>query len=222
MDPLPNDLRFDSMSMPGAHDAGSTKDNRAGTRKCQEKGIKQLLELGIRYLDVRCVGFREKDKDHFRIYHAEMYMGLRFGPLLDQVTEFLQINPSETVIMKIKEEIKIQELLELQANKLAALKKTGRTIKKPLTIENIPIKKFEEIMSGYFNLKKYGQFFWTPTEENPSLGKIRGKIVILQKFAIDANNIPLPRYKFGLPWLAKAKVQDHFSLESIEEKKKID
>ena len=165
---LPDELTFNDMSMPGAHDAGSILDNKQGTRKTQDKTIRQLLDFGVRYLDIRCVAYFDpvKNRHYFRIYHDKKYMKLSFDRVLDQVTKFLRSNPSETVVMKIKEEIKYPKLF-IPENKRPNLT-------------------FVEIMDQYFSSPKYSEFFWNPIIENqnqnPTLGQLRRKILILQKF----------------------------------------
>jgi len=88
------------MSIPGAHDAGARFEPLKGTTKCQNLTISELLNVGVRFLDIRCCNTGKE----FSIYHGPVFQRLTFAQALTAVSDFLKTNPTETVIMSIKEE----------------------------------------------------------------------------------------------------------------------
>lgn len=88
------------LSIPGTHDAGATQEPISGTAKCQNLSIADQLNAGVRYLDIRC---RHIDNG-FAIYHGAIYQKLNFTDVLNACLNFLNSNPTETIIMSVKEE----------------------------------------------------------------------------------------------------------------------
>ena len=88
------------LSIPGAHDAGARFEPLKGTTKCQNLTISELLNVGVRFLDIRCCNTGKE----FSIYHGPVFQRLTFAQALTAVSDFLKTNPTETVIMSIKEE----------------------------------------------------------------------------------------------------------------------
>lgn len=93
-------------------------------------------------------------EDIFAIHHGMVFQKTFFGDVLNTVTAFLNKHPNETVLMRVKEEYTPE--------------KNTRT--------------FAETFGDYY-WKTWRNSFWTPTSDNPRLGDIRGKIVILQDFS---------------------------------------
>lgn len=89
-----------SLSIPGTHDAGATQEPVSGTAKCQNLSIAAQLNAGVRYLDIRC---RHIDNG-FAIHHGAIYQNLNFTDVLNACLSFLNSNPTETIIMSVKEE----------------------------------------------------------------------------------------------------------------------
>ena len=93
-----------ALSIPGTHDSGA--DYGSGDfvtspyAQCQDWSISKQLEEGIRYLDVRC----RRMGTVFTIHHGPFYQQKNFGHILNDCKAFLQKNPSETILMRIKEE----------------------------------------------------------------------------------------------------------------------
>lgn len=90
------------ISIPGTHDSGATHEHVRSTAKCQSLTISQQLDIGVRYLDVRCRHFNNT----FEIHHGAIHQHINFDNVLDACITFLNRNPSETIIMSIKEEHK--------------------------------------------------------------------------------------------------------------------
>ncbi|CAM4446477.1 phosphatidylinositol-specific phospholipase C [Paenibacillus tarimensis] len=89
-----------ALSIPGTHDSGALYEPISGTAKTQELTIAQQLSIGVRYLDIRTRHY----KDAFPIHHGAVYQNQNFDDVLNAVISFLNANPSETVIMSVKEE----------------------------------------------------------------------------------------------------------------------
>ncbi|MFH8368305.1 phosphatidylinositol-specific phospholipase C [Streptomyces sp. NPDC018031] len=90
--PLPD------LTIPGTHDAGA----RFGGWwvECQRTTIGEQLASGIRFLDIRC---RVIDGS-FTIHHGAFYQHLNFDDVLTACRDFLTRQPSETVLMRVKQE----------------------------------------------------------------------------------------------------------------------
>ncbi|MEU6315535.1 phosphatidylinositol-specific phospholipase C [Streptomyces sp. NPDC047014] len=86
------------MTIPGTHDSGATKGGLYVA--CQNTSIAQQLDSGIRFLDVRC----RVTGGSFAIHHAAFFQDLMFGDVLVACRDFLAAHPSETVLMRVKQE----------------------------------------------------------------------------------------------------------------------
>lgn len=86
------------LTIPGSHDSGA----RYGGpwTECQNTTIAQQLDSGLRFLDVRC----RITGDSFAIHHGASYQNLMFGDVLGACWDFLTAHPSETVLMRVKQE----------------------------------------------------------------------------------------------------------------------
>lgn len=85
------------MSIPGTHDTGANTGNV--WVKTQDKDIKQQLNSGIRFFDIRLV----HDNGILKLCHGSNIFDTTFvGDVLKTTVEFLKEHPSETVIMTIK------------------------------------------------------------------------------------------------------------------------
>lgn len=100
MGSLPNSTSIAQLSIPGTHDSGARNEPISGTAKCQNLSIADQLNAGVRYLDIRC---RHIDNG-FAIHHGAIYQNLNFNDVLTACINFLNSNPTETIIMSVKEE----------------------------------------------------------------------------------------------------------------------
>lgn len=95
------------ISIPGTHDSGALYGGPTGFLASpyvvtQSMSIRNQLNAGIRFLDIRCRHYT----DQLPIHHGEVYQKITFRNVLQSVTEFLTAYKSETVLMRIKEEYK--------------------------------------------------------------------------------------------------------------------
>ncbi|UOR03656.1 phosphatidylinositol-specific phospholipase C [Hymenobacter aerilatus] len=93
-------LSLSQLSIPGTHDSGARFEPISGTAKCQTLTIGEQLTAGVRFLDIRC---RHIDNS-FAIHHGAVYQNLNFDDVRTACLAFLQANPTECIIMSIKEE----------------------------------------------------------------------------------------------------------------------
>ncbi|WP_418957851.1 phosphatidylinositol-specific phospholipase C [Streptomyces tritici] len=93
-DPTP----LQRLTIPGTHDSGA----RFGGwwSECQNTTIAQQLASGIRFLDIRC----RVTGGSFAIHHGASYQNMMFGDVLVACRDFLAAHPSETVLMRVKQE----------------------------------------------------------------------------------------------------------------------
>ncbi len=100
---IPDSFKVTEFSVPGTHDSAAryiedafTPDSAA---KTQNLTIKEQLNAGVRFLDIRCrhIG------NACALHHGRVYLSLNFSDVLNDVYEFLDNNKTETVIMSVKE-----------------------------------------------------------------------------------------------------------------------
>ncbi|WP_166244701.1 phosphatidylinositol-specific phospholipase C [Paenibacillus turpanensis] len=100
MGSLSNSTSLTALSIPGTHDSGALYESIYGTAKNQDLTIAQQLSIGVRYLDIRTRHYQNA----FTIHHGAVYQNQNFDDVLNAVISFLNANPTETVIMSVKEE----------------------------------------------------------------------------------------------------------------------
>ncbi len=159
------------LSIPGTHDSLAFHGNTLFDKRVvqtQSVPLNMQLTAGIRYLDIRV----KRTGSSFDIYHGSVYQQASFDDTMNTVTNFLKNHPSETILMRVKEE----------------------------TDAESGSQSFETIFTNYWN--KYSNYLVKPTSNNPKLGDVRGKIIILQNF--DSNRT------FGIPY-GSLNIQDEFT-----------
>lgn len=130
-----NDVRLSELALPGTHDAGAF-GNILEVAKCQGMDFVQQLETGVRYFDIRIRHFNNM----FRLHHGVVRLVVDFDDFMVNVTNFLNANPSETILFRVREEQNpggtntrtIRETLEAY---LAQYPKVLRTTDMSLTLE---------------------------------------------------------------------------------------
>lgn len=93
-------LLLSQLTIPGSHDSCALHEQWGDTAVCQRASIAQQLDFGVRLLDIRCRHVR----DRFAIYHGSVSQRQTFADVLEQTAAFLKKNPSECVLMSVKEE----------------------------------------------------------------------------------------------------------------------
>ncbi|MFD3519199.1 phosphatidylinositol-specific phospholipase C [Streptomyces sp. NPDC058653] len=131
------------LTLPGTHNSGA----RVGGAyvACQGTSIAEQLNSGVRFLDIRCRAF----ENAFPIHHAAYYQNLNFDDVLNACRDFLRAHPSETVLMRLKQEYSTVNDAE-----------------------------FRRIFDTYLDGKGWRSLFRLDSNL-PALGEARGKVVLL-------------------------------------------
>lgn len=100
MKKISNSRLVTQMSIPGTHDSSA----RHGGILAQDQSwtILDQLYAGIRFLDMRC----RIVEDVFMMYHGPIDQKISFGEVLNQFEQFLKENPSEWIMIRLKQEEK--------------------------------------------------------------------------------------------------------------------
>ena len=106
MSDIKDNINLKDLTIPGTHDSGADYGcpdySYSKYGKCQDMTISQQLEAGVRYLDIRLK--YNKNEDKLRIQHGKCYQEDHFGKVLSDIKNFFTKNPTEAIIMRIKDE----------------------------------------------------------------------------------------------------------------------
>eukprot|EP01084_Bolivina_argentea_P141223 248190_1 len=167
--------KISSLSIPGTHDT-MADDNDGDMVDTQVLTLMQQLVAGIRSIDIRLVN--ECDNTCFAIYHGDYFLSKFFGGVLTKLKTFLTEYPTEFILMRV--------LKEHDSDNLET---------------------FIQIFDTYYNDNDNVEYFYQPTTfgDNPTVGQLRGKILVIQWFNSDtiyglrsSNNIFSTNSKFAL------------------------
>ncbi len=95
---LPDSTLLSRISMPGTHGSATRVGGPAVAN--QDLTVAEQLNVGVRFLDARC----RLINGSFAMHHGAYYQNLMFGDVLNQCAAFLSSHPSETVLMRVKQE----------------------------------------------------------------------------------------------------------------------
>jgi hypothetical protein len=175
---LRDDIPLTELSIPGTHDSGSY--NKGGPLVLtQSMNIWEQLLAGIRALDVR---LHLDDDGQLRVYHGDVSQEVDFDEhVLWPAKGFLQENPTETILMRIK-------------------------------YESGPTDGFEAALDGDLEWYIENGWIYTGSDDTPTLGAVRGKILILWEWGGRPNsNTP-----WGVNW-GHTKRQDKYSIDTFHD-----
>ena len=91
---------INELSIPGSHDTGATHSIADVAGICQTLGIYDQLNIGIRFLDIRL----QLVNNELKVVHSFVDQALNFDTVLRYITDFILNNPSEFLIISIKED----------------------------------------------------------------------------------------------------------------------
>lgn len=118
-----DDILLSQISIPGIHDAGANNVRLSFFSKCQDLPVSELLNDGFRYLDIRLGVDYEKGEPTMNIYHGFVHClenkvtyfdSLSIETVLNECYEFLDQNPSETLLFVVKKEHGDESVSEFQ------------------------------------------------------------------------------------------------------------
>lgn len=151
-----NDKLLTQLAIPGTHDS-ATYLLQLPYVQTQSLDFTAQLNSGVRFLDIR-VG--KTINNYWYMYHGSFLLG-DYDILVDQLSRFLSANPTETVVVSIKED-----------NALVTS-----------SITNL------QIFNFYRNRDR--QLRWFTENRVPKLGEVRGMAVFLRRFTVADWETPL-------------------------------
>lgn len=98
MSMLPDETHLNMLTIPGTHDSGALYGTALA--ECQELTIREQLDAGIRFLDIRC----KLEDGELKVYHGIFYQNLNLDDVLNDCIDFLTTNPDEAIIMSMRNE----------------------------------------------------------------------------------------------------------------------
>lgn len=163
-----------ALSIPGTHNS-PTCHRALPSVRCQAVSPREQLENGVRFFDLR-VQPEAPESGRLALVHGVFPISLTgpkyFRELLDEIYRFLSEKPSETLIISLKRE------------------GTGN-----MTDQQLGRILFEHYARG----NEAGRWYTDPTI--PTLGQVRGKIVLIRRFGIDEG---MRREHDGRGWAIEA------------------
>lgn len=172
---VPDHINLSSLSIPGTHDTMTYGMPDNIWLQCQNHNLSTQLRSGLRYFDIR----GRLVNDTIGIYHSIGYTGYTFTDVVHDMFDFLEENPSEAIIMRLKEE--------------------GKPVGQEARDRNMT---FEEVFNDFRFTKDTAAGFEkhlfqpeSPSEADflPTLGDLRGKILLLENFASEKG-------PYGIGW----------------------
>lgn len=147
MSHLDNSQPLSGLSIPGTHNTMALYGRLA---KCQRMSLEQQLDAGIRFLDIRCRQYGNS----LPIHHGIKYQNTGFDKVLKTIKDFLEKNPNEFVLMRVKKEYK----------------------------DYSPVGSMSSVVESH--LKQYlgVDKVWMSISLPKTIGEARGKLVILRDF----------------------------------------
>ena len=89
-----------NINMPGSHDTMALYSIADLAGQCQSLSLEDQLNLGVRFLDIRL----KEDKNELKAVHGFIDQRASFGSITETIEKFIKDNPSEMIIMSVKEE----------------------------------------------------------------------------------------------------------------------
>jgi 1-phosphatidylinositol phosphodiesterase len=171
MTSLPSSRNLTSLSIPGTHDTMTNALN-GPLYQCQNTPLSTQLQSGIRYFDIRA----RLNSNSLLIYHQDSYTNYTYTKVLTTFFSFLESNPGEMILMRLKE-----ELTPINS-----------------TIDFLTAFNYYRLNSS-ITAPGCAEHFWIPPTPAPgpisipTLGELRGKILILQNFGAEPA-------QYGIKW----------------------
>ncbi|KAI0387928.1 PLC-like phosphodiesterase [Hypomontagnella monticulosa] len=152
---LRDEYPLSALSIPGTHNS-PTSHMALPSVRCQAVHIREQLENGVRFLDIRVNV--NSDSSDLALVHSAFPVSVRgtkyFKDMLEVVYSFLDANPSESIIMSIKRE------------------GTGRGTDHQLS---------KILKDRFYEDGKR----WYTEPRIPRIGEVRGKIILLRRHVND-------------------------------------
>eukprot|EP01084_Bolivina_argentea_P250869 420521_1 len=176
-------------------------DNDGDLVDSQDSDLPKQLEAGIRALDIRC----RESGGWFAIHHGIYYLSANFHDVLNQCQAFLSSHPTEFILMRV-----MQESAELK------IAPGDVVIYHANPDDKVSDQEFNNVFAKYFDDTRYNGLFYKPPAGKgydnymPTVGEVKGKIVILQDFGPEDSTRYGIKYGFGD---GSKYIQDKFGLD---------
>jgi 1-phosphatidylinositol phosphodiesterase len=159
---VPDGTSLAALSLPGTHETMAIHGG-AYTQTQEDFGdsgatLTAQLNAGIRMIDIRA---RVNTGNTFTIHHGATYQNANFDDVLGRLTDFLTAHPTETVVLRLKQ--------ECTGELGSCTDATGQ-------------QGFPDIFDAY--VARRPSLFWMPSVTRasaatmPPLGAVRGKVVL--------------------------------------------
>ena len=99
---LDNNLSLREINMPGSHDTMALYSIGDLAGQCQSLSLKDQLNLGVRFIDIRL----KEENNKLKVVHGVVDQKATFENVTKTVEEFLKDHKDEFIIMSVKEEAK--------------------------------------------------------------------------------------------------------------------
>jgi 1-phosphatidylinositol phosphodiesterase len=185
---LDDNTKINEMYIPGTHDSGALYSFFGISGKCQSYGIKDQLNMGVRFLDIRL----QLRDDKLAVVHSFVDQKLTFESVLEDIKTFMQENPSEYIIVSIKEDA---------------------------DPENSTLK-FASVVENYLRTYLPEDMLNTDSAVPETLGNARGKVSILSRYSGATIGIPAYNGWQDSTWfeLGSLYVQDYYKISETDAK----
>ena len=100
MSKLDDNVSLRNINMPGSHDTMALYSIADLAGQCQSLSLHDQLNLGVRFLDIRL----KEDHDKLKAVHGFIDQKVSFETITRTIEKFIEKNPSEFIIMSVKEE----------------------------------------------------------------------------------------------------------------------
>lgn len=182
---LPDTRTLTSLSIPGTHDT-MTSFFSGPISQCQNHHLSTLLNSGIRMFDIRA----RLVNNELLIFHGISPTGYSYVDVLTAFFDFLDVNPGEALIMRLMEEV---DAINSSIDFITAFNKY----------------RFNDTRTAAGSAKH----FWMPPHPGPdrvpSLGELRGRILVLQNFGREPA-------EYGIKWESHLlSIQDRFVIPDL-------
>ena len=97
---LDDNTSLRNINMPGSHDTMALYSIGDLAGQCQSLSLEDQLNLGVRFLDIRL----KEDKNELKAVHGFIDQRASFASITNTIENFIAANPSETIIISVKEE----------------------------------------------------------------------------------------------------------------------
>ncbi len=165
MSKLDGNLKLNEINIPGTHDSATTYVELPLMANCQTLTIKEQLEAGFRYLDIRLSVETDTDTGEKRMKLMHGFTSCKKSPwpwagnlyledVLNDCYDFLAENPDETILFAVKQEH-----------------------------GDDAVEDFQKLLDEYVK-KDIDE--WLLTRTFPTLDEARGKIVLMRRYEDEA------------------------------------